>query len=203
MHLIGVTGRIGAGKDTVCNMAKELLVSAGKRAEVIACADPLKQICFKIFGTALGIPETAFFGSQAQKEAALAQVPGWSGRRILQYIGTEGFRTVHSNVWAAYMFQSAKVLFSSGVDVVFVSDVRFPSESNIIQSNGGRILRVYRNSVDIIPATHASERELENISYDYRIDNHDRDLYSLQELVKDFLCRNALISSHSTPRPPG
>lgn len=200
--IIGVMGRANAGKDTFCKMAAEILVGKNLRPAIIACADPLKQICSSVFSTALGVPRTAFYGTLEQKEAPLAEVPGWTGREILQHIGTEGFRAVNSLVWSRYMLGRAKELLTNGADVVLVSDVRFISEANAIKEAGGVLVRMRRGSADERPATHSSETDCENIIEDYSIDNRERALHHLQGLVQDFLCQWSQNFSRLTPRPP-
>jgi len=199
--IIGVMGRVSAGKDTVCNMGVELLREAGKCAIVISCAEPIKQICSQIFGPAYGVPRSAFYGSQSDKEAPLPMLPTWTGRRIMQFVGTECFRNIDTEVWSRTMYTNARRLLQDGADVVFVSDVRFWSEARIIQEHGGIVLRLFRASADAVPATHASEQEMDEIRHDHSIDNHEQDLYCLRNRVEDFLCQLRLLSSGSTPRP--
>ena len=201
MQLIGITGRAGAGKDTICTIAREFLLIENKRVEIIGCATPLKRICADVFHTALNVPLISFYGTQEEKEKEIENIPGWSGRKILQHIGTEGFRAVHSHIWAAYLLGSATSFFKAGVDVVLVNDVRFPEEAEAIQSFGGLVVRVYRNLADSTTPTHVSERDLDNIKPDYIIDNHERSLYCLRDLVQGFLWHHKLISSPSTLRP--
>lgn len=200
--LIGATGRAGAGKDTVCNMVAKELQRHGVEVQCIACATPLKVVCEKIFGIAFKTHWTAFQGTQEEKNAELPEIPGWTGRKILQHIGTEGFRHIDANVWATYMYQSAQALFKEGYEVVLVSDIRFLSEARVIQDNGGIILRINRPSCDTKVTQglqgHASELELASIQADYVINNLDRSLKLLEGLVHDFLQELKLCP----PQPP-
>jgi hypothetical protein len=191
--ILGITGRAGAGKDTVSDFICELVKLRSKhfhQATKIACADPLKEMCFDVFSTAFDVPREAFYGSQAQKEALLESVPGWSGRRILQYVGTEGFRHVHEDVWSKLMIGRARKLLdhpSNHTKLVVVSDIRFLSEANAIQNAGGLIVRVKRPEADLQTSSHKSETELSEIKEDYVIDNKGRELYLLRDLVEEFL----------------
>lgn len=199
--IIGVMGRVGAGKDTVCGFAAQLLGAAGKPTAIISCAEPIKRVCAGIFGPAYGVPRAAFYGSQEEKEAHLPMLPEWTGRRLMQFIGTECFRSIHGEVWSRTMIAQARHLLQDTAKVVLVSDVRFAQEARVIQEQGGIVLRLFRKAADEVHATHASEREMDEIQHDYFIDNHEEDLYCLRNRVEDFLCRLRLLSSGSTPRP--
>lgn len=186
--IIGITGRAAAGKDTVGNFIYFAGQHKGKDVCKIACADQLKDICYSVFNRAFAVPAAAFFGTQEEKETPLENVPGWSGRRILQYIGTEGFRHVHDDVWSNVMIGHARKLIENGTDLVVVTDVRFISEANAIQNAGGIVVRIKRPEADSVVSTHASELQLADIKEDFIIDNQGRELYLLEKLVGDFLC---------------
>lgn len=184
--IIGVTGRASAGKDTVCNY----IVRQRRSAVKIACADPLKEVCQKIFGTAFDVSDKIFYGTQEEKEAPIEAIPGWTGRKILQFIGTEGFRHVHSEVWSRYMIGRALQLIESNTaKLVLVSDIRFTSEEKVIRDAGGIIVRVKRPEADSVEATHPSELGVLDIKEDYVIDNQGRELYLLEKLIEEFLCQ--------------
>ena len=188
--IIGLTGRASAGKDTVADFICEYGRHNKRGVQKIACADQLKGVCAEVFYNAFEVPVSAFYGTQAEKEAPLDQVPGWSGRRILQYIGTEGFRHIHEDIWArATIGRARKMLEHKVCEMVVVSDVRFLSEADAIKAAGGLIVRVKRPEADKVPALHASETQLSQIAEDYVIDNQGRELYLLENLVKDFLCQ--------------
>lgn len=188
--IIGITGRAAAGKDTVGNYICAQGQFKGKTVAKMACADQLKKICSDVFFDAFGVPSEAFFGTQEEKEAPLEAVPGWTGRKILQYIGTEGFRHIHEDVWARAMIGRARSLINGDVcKMVVVADVRFLSEAKAIKDAGGLIIRVKRPEADAVVSAHASETQLALIQEDYVIDNQGRELYLLENLVKDLLCQ--------------
>ncbi len=188
--LIGLTGRAAAGKDTVGQMIYTLAGKKDKRVVRIACADELKHICSTLFATAFGVDDKHFYGTQAEKEAPLEAVPGWTGRRILQYVGTECFRSIHPEIWSREMIGRAENILNTGqTHLVVVTDVRFLSEANAIQRAGGMVVRIKRPEADDVSSTHASETELVSIKEDYVIDNRGRDLYLLENLVEEFLCQ--------------
>jgi hypothetical protein len=203
--LIGVSGRAGAGKDTVCRMACDHLLAyrgtnpVRKHGITLSLATPLKEACLEIFGRAYGVERESFFGSQAQKNAI---IPGLnhSGREILQWVGTEGFRAMAPEVWGKYLLETAALEFQGWrpATAVFVSDVRFPDEAALIQSAGGVIVKVIRPSLENTAtsgiASHASEALFSQIKSDYEINNHDGPLESLDELVYGMLVHYGLLS---------
>jgi hypothetical protein len=185
LGIVGITGRARAGKDTACEFLQQIMREQEHESKVIRCAGPLKDWCAQLFGESFHVPQSAFYGTQEEKERELPQIPGWSGRRILQHIGTEGFRFVHPDIWAAYMLSQALQALEQGY-LVIVPDVRFLSEAQAIQRVGGLILRMSRQSADQVTATHASELEMSQIDADYTIDNEEQSLYSLQCHVRQF-----------------
>lgn len=188
--ILGLTGRASAGKDTVGNYICAQGQFKGKTVAKMACADSLKKICSDVFFDAFGIPDSAFTGTQAEKETPLEAVPGWSGRSILQHVGTEGFRFIHEDVWARAMIGRARSLIRGDIcKMVVVADVRFLSEAKAIKDAGGIIVRIKRPEADVVVSTHASETQLALIQEDYVIDNQGRELYLLEKLVEDLLCQ--------------
>jgi len=188
--IIGITGRAAAGKDTVSDFicAQEKL--RGQLVVKIACAGQLKVLCAGVFKNAFNTPSSAFFGTQEDKEAPLEEVPGWTGRKILQFVGTECFRHIHEDIWVRATIGHARdLLVNRGCNMVVVSDVRFISEAEAIKNAGGIIIRVKRPEADAVEAIHASETQLALIKEDFVLDNQGRALYLLENLVKDFLCQ--------------
>lgn len=161
MKIIGITGKMGAGKDTIA----AAMITEDPSVRRIALADALKR-------TAMDLCDLSYeqvFGSQAQK----AEVDGrWgkSPRQILQELGTGVGRSLHRNVWVRQMLrdmdawerhQRAWVLTNTqrwelayhGLKedspqrhpIWVVPDVRFPNEAAAIRDAGGVILKVRRN----------------------------------------------------------
>jgi hypothetical protein len=197
--IIGVVGRAGAGKDTVCNMAVDILLKHGIASRRIAVADPIKEICVQVFGKAFGIDPSAFWGSQEEKNAELEAIPGWTGRKILQHVGTEGFRHIHEEVWSKLMYaRSMELLEEEQLDAVLVSDVRMLSESELVQHGGGIVVRILRPSSDTGENQglqgHATELEQTSIKEDFVINNEGRSLGELEKLVHELLAKLHFVS---------
>lgn len=188
--IIAFMGRAKSGKDTACAVLKEEF-----DAVKLAFADPLKAVCHDIFGKAFGVPSKAFYGSQDDKNRSLESygLGDWSGRKILQYIGTEGYRHIDSEVWpryAAARVKEYKSLFEQHPDkgqlVIVFSDARFQSEVDVVHELGGVIVRLTRdpaqNGNEGI-AGHASEMEMDQIEPDFIIDNANNTLPEFKEQV--------------------
>lgn len=206
-EIIGLTGRAASGKDTFCTIATRLLAQERIPSATIACAGKLKEICTDVFETAYGIDRRHFHGTQDDKNELLEQygLGTWSGRRILQFIGTEGFRHIAPTVWSSYMFGAAQRELQLGARVVFVSDVRFLNEANVIQRNKGIIVRMKRPEADD-PYTnqgiegHSSEVELLSICEDFVLDNRGGPLEELEAKIRVLLCQLGFLPSIRKPR---
>lgn len=87
-----------------------------------------------------------------------------TAREVLQYVGTGIFRRLNNNVWAESCLRKIK---GHGCETALISDTRFPNEVEEIQSAGGVVIRLLRNSDS--EDTHPSETALD----DYPLENYD------------------------------
>jgi len=191
--LIGIGGRAKAGKSTVCAFACQHLERVAKHSLTLALADPLKEVCLRIFGPAYGVEFRQLYGTQADKNEPLAKIPGWTGRKIAQHIGTEGFRYIAPEVWGRYLLAAADAQLRGPLPpaAIFVSDVRFPDEAKSIREAGGAVVKMVRPSLEGTTteglAGHASEAHVDEIEYDFMINNQDRSLQDLDDRVYEML----------------
>lgn len=125
--IIGVTGAIGSGKNTV---ARVLVEEHG--FEQIEIADKLKEVCLELFQP-LGASARHFFGTQEQKMEPFCD--GLTGRRVLEHVGTEGFRALHPDVWLRYAFN---IIDRQGGDWV-IPGLRFQNEAEEVRRRGGEL----------------------------------------------------------------
>lgn len=160
--LIGITGRQGAGKNT---LADAIVGHAGGIIQPFA--DGLRDVT------------EAAFGSRYETQEEKAAVDGWwqsrigpdtfgqldgclgdqpvTGRRILQYVGTELFRQhVHPDFWLFVM--ERRLEMNRHAHIVVVPDVRFDNEAKFIRDRGGIIIEIRRLNTVAEPSTHVSER---------------------------------------------
>ena len=113
--LIGLTGRAGAGKDTVAD-----ILVATFRYHKYSMAKPLKDIA-EIFG---------FTKDQLYKNKEVVdEFWGITPRSFLQMVGTDLFRTHwRSDVWVKLAEKNTRPLLESGRNVV-IPDIRFDDEA--------------------------------------------------------------------------
>lgn len=161
MKIIGITGKMGAGKDAVATAMGQ----ADPSVRRIALADALKRTAMDLFD----LSYDQVFGSQAQK-AEMDPRWGKSPREILQTMGTDVARALHPDVWVrrmirdmetwehhhrAWVFDAANrrwemAYFGLRTDspqehpIWVVPDVRFPNEAAAIRKAGGVVLKVTR-----------------------------------------------------------
>lgn len=138
--LIGLTGKAGAGKDSVADILER---EAGFRR--YALAQPIKDALCAMLRT----PEHVLFARE-RKELPLEKL-GISPRRLAQTLGTEWGRALRSDFWLALAERHVDL----SADTV-ITDIRFPDEAEWILSQGGFVVKVIRYGVKAVEA-HASE----------------------------------------------
>jgi len=204
--IIGINGKIGAGKDTVGKIIQGLLLmNKNQSSEIKKFAGKLKQIASIL----TGIPVEQFEDQEFKKTLLgpewgtvkhnpLNAIPVFedvqfnhlmSVRELLQKLGTEAMREgLHTNVWVNALFADYK-LWSDGRKDWYpnwiITDMRFPNEMEAVVEKGGLTIRVVRPSfmVDgkvIAKDLHPSETALDDAKFDYEIINEG----TMEELVK-------------------
>jgi len=170
--VIGIVGRIGAGKTT----AQSHLETRGYTSYNMA--QPLKAVAL-----CLGFKYKECYGTQEQK-LAINEQWGISGRRFLQLFGTDVCRKLlpkkipemHS-VWIQCFENYAK----ANDGPIVIGDIRFPDEAESIRKLGGILIRIERNTNHSGEQTqHASELEQNEIKVNHIIDNNGS-LHSLTQ----------------------
>jgi len=169
-RLIGVTGRAGAGKDSVWST---LNYEIDEPVHRLAFADPLKESAM----AALGL-----FSEQAQEFKEIGQlvflfgnreVGTISGREYLQLYGTEAHREIFGDdFWVRQAMRKVR-----GITVI--TDVRYDNEAEAIIARGGEVWEVRRPGSLIAESNHPTEipisRHLVN-----RVLHNDGDLNDLR-----------------------
>lgn len=150
-RLIGITGKAGAGKDTLADYLVRHF-----HATKYGFADPLKQALNAMFGW-----EMAHWNDRDWKEHTIPWL-GKSPRVLAQTLGTEwGREIVHPQLWVLLAEQRyiehVDMSASFGVVAPFViKDVRFENEAEMIHSQNGVVIQLHRPGVASI-AAHKSE----------------------------------------------
>lgn len=197
--IIGISGLIGAGKDTI---ADYLVNFHGFKRE--SWANSLKDAVSHVFGW----PRDLLEGRTAQARVWREQVDPWWAERlnmphltprwVLQYWGTEVCRQgFHEDIWTA----SLENRLRKTSDNVVISDCRFHNELQAVKRQGGITIRVVRGAepawVELArqdftafqtkyPEVHASEYSSVMLDYDYVVSN-DGSIEQLYNTINNLL----------------
>ena len=193
--ILGVTGLIGSGKDTV---ADYLCTFHGFKR--VSFAASLKDAVSAVFGWDRELLEGSTKTSREWREQTdiwwstrlqMDITPRW----VLQYWGTEVLRNnFHKDIWVA----SVENKLRQSKDNIVITDCRFVNEVNAIKNAGGTTMRVVRgkqpewydaavsyNKGEVGNMTwsiskakldklrvHASEYSSVGLNYDHYVDNN-------------------------------
>lgn len=208
--LIGISGKIGSGKDTFAEIIRLITSMPYMTNETIEhfLTQPnvnimktdwtVKKFAGKLKEVATlltGIP-TANFEDQDFKKTNLPEE--WNiyypnqdrsepmkVREFLQKLGTDAMRDgLHVNTWVNATFATF-----SNKSKWLITDVRFPNEAMAIISKGGLLVRLERNSDT---GDHPSETSLDDYDFNIVIQNKGS-LTELIEKTRDFCKKYNLI----------
>lgn len=181
--VICLSGKAGAGKDTVAKIMKDHLEGSGYRVLITHYADPLKTMCKE------------FFGWDGKKDRA--------GRALLQYVGTDVVRKKDPDFWVNYIIKVLSV-FPNEWDFVLLPDARFPNEVERIKEAGYNTIHIQVHRKDLKTALtgkqlkHASETAMLGYGYDlvYQndlpLDESSQPIARMtDEIVKRYCCKGA------------
>lgn len=158
--IIGLTGKKGAGKDTVAR----LIHSIDDTYRAIAFADPLKDAV-----AAMLLVPRSYLEDRNVKEEPIAVI-GKSPRYMMQTLGTEwGRELIHPDLWV--ILASERIDHLLQFARVVITDVRFENEAEMIRKKGGIIVHIIRPEVENSGDAHASETGIEKKDEDYLIYN--------------------------------
>jgi hypothetical protein len=187
--LIGISGKIGSGKDTFAEIIR-LLTSASyltnqtiehflrnPNSNVIRTEWRVQKFAGKLKEVAsllTGIPVYKFEDQDFKKTNLPEEWNVWhpnldrsepmTVRELLQKLGTEAMRNgLHTNAWVNATFSNY-----DNYSKWLITDVRFPNEAAAIIEKGGILVRLHRNSET---GDHPSETALDNYDFQIVIEN--------------------------------
>ena len=176
MHVVGIIGKLNAGKDTIA-------ASYQKRGYVRkAFADPIKEIVHQLFK----VPREILWGSSKARTGDV--------RKMLQGLGTDYARNIDPDVWVKQMrnqLQRCRVLKHHGV---VIPDVRFLNEAKMLRKEEHatliHVIRPHSDKHETKSATkHQSETESTLIPHSWVTHTiiNDGSLADLENAVQDIL----------------
>ena len=198
--IVGITGFIGSGKDTVAKMLVE------KGAVQDSFAAPLKDLCASVFGWPRDMLQGDTVESRDFRETPdmywtrKLGIDQFTPRLALQLLGTEIMRThFNQDIWLDSLEYRIRKNEQQDTMVV-VSDCRFKNELDLIKELNGIVVHVIRDELPewyetavhanqgSVPAKHTMETRFASVhasewrwvgyDFDYEISNTG----TLQEL---------------------
>lgn len=202
-HVIGLTGPLGSGKDTVADLltthcgAHKMAFADALRAEIVEafCIEHIyltrretKEHPLSALALARCL-DTAFTGRMLINHQL--QHPGTeldldaprSPRQIMQWWGTEYRRAATPGYWVSKAAQHIRWRHQAMRDrLIVITDVRFQDEANLVRALGGQIWQIKRPGCDVAAGAHVSEVTGEGFAPNLVI-NNSHDIRHLQQLV--------------------
>jgi hypothetical protein len=180
--LIGISGNINAGKDSVADILINLAKVEGLVCEKRKFAQKVKEQASILLGVHISKFEDAEFKNKVVKRYVdkSGEVKELTVRDYLIGIGNGLRKVIHEDIWVDLMFNDYQ-----STDRWVISDVRYPNEFEAIKKLGGIMVYVKRkNSVYL---DNESERSLDNYLKDNRFDYviyNDATKYDLVQSAK-------------------
>jgi len=186
--LLGIGGKIGAGKDTVANYLRDT-----RGYQVMSMAEPLKRACQALFL----FTDEQMFGTQEQK-ATVDDRWGCSPRKALQFLGTDLLRDhldeIMPGMGANVFCQRFRLWYQEQRRLnpqicVVVPDIRFRNELDMIHELGGQTIYLHRDhALPVQESAHISEQSIDSAVFHYTIGNTSTipDLHEQVEIAMTF-----------------
>lgn len=174
VFVIGLSGRAGAGKDTIADMIQELKPGT----ERLAFADPIRTMV-----RSLGIDP--IYLRHPNKEIIVPGL-GVSTRHLMCTLGLEwGRNLIDSELWVKLLSMRLSRLKLVSGTLCVITDVRFKDEADFVRRRGGKIVNIIRPSLNK-SYNHPSEAGIILKSGDFKLVNGGS-VGDLRESVKKLL----------------
>lgn len=156
MKIIVISGKAGAGKDTLGEIIRDKLEALDKTVLITHYADLVKYMCKQ------------FFGWDGVKDEY--------GRGLMQYVGTDVVRKQNPDYWVDFLI-GVFSMFDREWDYAIIPDCRFPNEIDRLRKHGFEVthIRIVRPGFENIltdeQRSHSSETAMDDIEPDYTVMN--------------------------------
>jgi hypothetical protein len=164
--IIGLNGRLKAGKDTTFHVIKEFI----PEAEQVSFAAPLKISAAASIGIDVETleylkgREDLFFELMGLRDREPIK---FNVRQYLQWYGTEGHRIPFGDDF--WVDMALPLNLDHSARVLVVTDMRFPNEAQRVIDLGGFTVKIERE-VETAHGAHQSEQNIDNM-IQYFLDN--------------------------------
>jgi hypothetical protein len=177
-------GYKGVGKDTCFELFEKI---TDKSVVKLSFAQKLRDTVWYLFQSKIGERERVD-GAIHKKEEPIEgwEIPQnvkddcgfteefWTGRRLLQWFGTEVCRNIYENIWIDSLTDE---LEKRPEEVICITDCRFKNEYDSIvalREKGYNVhfVNVSRDMGDNEFSGHASEKDIEHFEADVKLDNN-------------------------------
>jgi hypothetical protein len=178
--LIGISGKIGSGKDTLAMMLQEYAKDFDIKIEQKRFADKLKKIASILTDASI---EDCYTQEGKNK---LIPVFNMTIGQIQQKLGTEAMRNgFDKDVWVKALLSGYDPLMNNWV----ISDVRFKNEADFIKNADGYLIRLEGDPAKVRALsdrdmTHVSETDLDSYPNFDIIYHNSNSLYDLQKFAE-------------------
>lgn len=192
-RIIAFAGRKQSGKTTCSEFVANIFVgSLLGEAKIYNFADPLKKdICMNI----LGLTYEQCYGTDEEKNQLVNCF--WdnkqlTAREVMQFVGTDIFRTMQNNVWAD---ATIKKILTEQIPLALIADCRFPNEVSAVKEAGGIVIKLTRNPFN---STHASETALDfdnydHTNFDFVLSNEHMSISEQNKAIYNFLTNQGVL----------
>jgi len=186
-------GYKGCGKDTSFSILKKL---SPKPFMKLSFAEKLRNIVWELFQDRI-IKKERIWGTIEEKEAPIEGwvIPiqygfpetYWSGRRLLQWFGTEICRTNHNEIWVNALIKEIhqNILAKN----ICITDCRFMNEYEALKKLKYKTEFIYiiKNNVgENAFSSHASEQDIKLFKPDHII-NNDGTIKELEDKIEEII----------------
>lgn len=193
--IIAFAGRKQSGKTTCSLFITKYyngIIEPFNGAKIYNFADPLKtDICMNI----LGLTHDQCYGEDADKNS-VTDVE-WEGkkltaREVMQFVGTDIFRKMKSNVWAGATINKIQ---KEKPNLAIIADCRFPNEVEAVKNAGGLVIKLNRNPYN---SDHSSETALDESNYsasnfDLVVYNEILNINEQNQIILNFLKKKQIV----------